>query len=354
MKAINTKQAPSILIIKLSSVGDIVHSTAVTHHLKTQLAARITWIVDSGLADLLREHPDVDELLLFPRDPFRPLHHSVVGFVPQMFRLVNDLRKQSYDLAIDLQGRGRSYLLLQFAKARVKVGRGRFPFLRKKVLHRREDSRHAVEAGFESTDMLGIPRPDQLHPFLPYHPQDKRWVAESLKRLGVGFPVACFLPFSSWPSKGWDLDRWAEVADWLAKKGWSVLLTGSATQRDLGESIVAKTERPAQILPVFGKFSLRELISLFSLVQLVVGVDTGPLHIAVAGGCSVLGLYGPTDPERTGPWQGAVKTGSVVTAAGCDVCRRPRCRHSCMRNLHVGQVIDKISEITERTMFDER
>jgi ADP-heptose:LPS heptosyltransferase len=88
---------------------------------------------------------------------------------------------------------------------------------------------------------------------------------------------------------------------------------------------------------------LRELTALFHFTKLVIGVDTGPLHIADATDTRVVGLYGPTDPVRTGPWPRLPSKTEVLVAPGCNVCRSPRCRNNCMENIKPRDVLEKLS-----------
>jgi ADP-heptose:LPS heptosyltransferase len=335
----------SILIIKLSSLGDIVHSTAVVHHLKDVTQARVTWVVDEGFADLLEGHPDVDELFLFPRDPFRS--KSVLRPLPfrQLISLVRCLRKRTFDVAIDFQGRGRSYLLLQVSNARAKIGRGNFPFLTDKVLHRRDLRRHAVEACFESTDLLGIGRPDDMRPYLPCRNEDRRKVSALLKDIGVCPPIASLLPFSSWVSKEWETECWIELADWLIDRGWTVVVAGSSREKARGTLIKQSAKIREKVFILCGELSLRELTALFQFTDLAIGVDTGPLHLASTSDTQILGLYGPTDPGRTGPRPRFSDQVRIVQPPDCEVCRHPRCRQSCMKNIKPGEVCRTLSSL---------
>lgn len=332
-----------ILIIKLSSVGDVVLATPVVQHLKSLSGASISWAIDEGIAPLLRGHPLVDDLLLFPRDPFRSFPGGSSRFLPKMARLVARLRERPFDLAIDLQGRGRSYLLLQLARAHHKIGRGHFPFLRQTVPHRRHIARHAVEETFEATDLMNLPRPLNRRLVLREFAEDRQRVQQVLHARGVQAPVSALVPGTTWPSKRWPADHWAEVADWLAQNGQWVILVGSAQERSLQEKILLWARSAERIIPFFGTFNLRELISLFGMCRMVVSCDTGPMHIAMATAARVVALFGPTDPVRTGPWPPG--RAQVIQAPDCSRCRLPRCGKRCMYRLLPREVIPVLAAI---------
>ena len=217
----------SVLIIKLSSIGDIVMATAAVSHLKQATGASVTWVVDEGMASLLEDHPLVDELLLYPRDPFNSPSRTFRTFAKRWTALLQQLRARTYDVAIDLQGRPRTYLLLQSAQAKHKIGRGFYPFLPRTVRHKRSVQRHAVLACFESLDFLGLPRPLDPRPVIPLRPQDENKVRSVLEPLGTAAgQYAVILPATTWPSKNWPEEYWAEVADWLVEQGLASFSSG--------------------------------------------------------------------------------------------------------------------------------
>lgn len=329
----------SVLIIKLSSIGDIVMATAAVSHLKQATGASVTWVVDEGMASLLEDHPLVDELLLYPRDPFNSPSRTFRTFAKRWTALLQQLRTRPFDVAIDLQGRPRTYLLLQSAQAKHKIGRGFYPFLPRTVRHKRSVQRHAVLACFESLDFLGLPRPLDPRPVIPIRPQDENKVRSVLEPLGTAAgQYAVILPATTWPSKNWPEEYWAEVADWLVERGLRVLLVGSSRDYQARARICSASKRPERVLPLLGILTLRELLPVFKGARLVLGGDTGPLHLAALSDVPIVALYGASDPVRTGPWPPG--RARILTAPDCRCCRLPYCRRKCMRRLEPGRVLE--------------
>ncbi|MFB3903493.1 MAG: glycosyltransferase family 9 protein [Acidobacteriota bacterium] len=328
-----------VLIIKLSSVGDILMATPAVSHLKQETGASITWVVDEGMAALLEDHPLADELLLYPRDPFHSSSRNVRTFATRWVSLVKQLRRREFDVAIDLQGRPRSHLLLQAARAGRKVGRGLYPFVRHVVRHRRSVQRHAVLACFESLDCLGLERPADPRLVLPARPKDDVRVQSVLRSAGATpGRYAVILPATTWPSKTWPPEYWAEVGDWLVHQGWDVLLVGSSGDRETAARVCSAMKRPGRVLSLCGVLSLRQLLPLFQQARLVLGGDTGPLHIAAVSEVPIAVLYGASDPLRTGPWPPG--RAHVLMAPDCRCCRLPYCRRKCMSRLEPRLVIE--------------
>ena len=331
-----------VLIIKLSSVGDIVMATPAVSHLKQATGASVAWVVDEGMASLLEDHPLVDELLLYPRDPFHSSPRTLRNFATRWSGLVQELRSRTFDLAIDLQGRPRTHLLLQAARAGRKIGRGLFPFVRQTVRHRRSIRRHAVLACFESLDLLGLARPAEPRLVLKASLNDDKKVEDLLRSTGAGAGrYAVILPATTWPSKTWPPEYWARVADWLIDRGYDVLLVGSSGDQEVSARISSALRRTRRVFPLLGALRLRELLPLFDRACLVLGGDTGPLHIAAVSKVPIVGLYGASDPLRTGPWPPG--RALVLTAPDCRCCRLPRCRKKCMSRLDPERVIEAAS-----------
>jgi len=332
----------NILIIKLSSVGDIVMATPAVSHLKQETGALVTWVVDDGMASLLEGHPLVDDLLIYPRDPFHESSRTLRTFATRWAGLLRQLRSRNYDLAIDLQGRPRTYLLLQAARANRRIGRGFFPFLPQSVRHRRSVRRHAVLACFESLDLLGLERPAEPRLVLGANAEADTKVEGLLRELGTtAGRYAVILPVTTWRSKNWPAEYWAEVGDWLGRQGLDVLLVGSSRDHDVSARIRSAMKRTERLFPLLGVVNLRQLLPLFERACLVLGGDTGPLHIAAASEAPIVALYGASDPARTGPWPPG--RAMVLTAPDCRCCRLPHCRKKCMSRLQPSRVIEAAS-----------
>jgi heptosyltransferase I len=333
----------TILVIKLSSLGDVVHCLHAVRELKRQTGARIVWAVDHGIAPALADHPAVDELLLFPRDIYQSRRGSPIAVLRDLRKLACQVRQERFDLAVDFQGRGRSYLLLQLCRARRKIGRGRFPWLRESIPHVSSPRRHAAEACLEVLDRLGLDRGQTGMPEYPVTGQSVDRLRRQFDELGIQTPYAALIPGTTWPSKCWPPAYWAVVAERLAQCGLQVLLIGGERDRVVADELLHHVKHPSNIRSLAGMISLRDLGALFVHSTVTVSGDTGTMHLAIAAGARVLALYGPTDPETTGPWPPS--SARVIQAPDCPMCRKPRCRHRCLRKLMPDAVIQALTEI---------
>ncbi len=334
---------PKILILKPSSLGDVVQALPVLRSLKRHLpASQIYWWIDSHLAPLLDSDPDLAGVVRFERQRWAsPLHWG------EMWRTVRWLRRQDFDWVIDLQCLMRSGIFAWLANGRVSVGldepregaRGFYDH----VIQRPSPLTHAVDWYLRVLPVLRVPAKGEL-PWLPPRPA----VAESVRRQ---WPVAAarwiaLQPGARWTNKRWPAESYAELVRLLApvNPGFHFAILGGEEDRCLGE-VIARAD-PARYLDLSGRLSLPELVEWIRLSELIVSNDTGPMHIAAALGTPVVALFGPTEPRRTGPYGQLEHV--LQLKLPCVPCLKPRCGYAkpfeCLRALAPVAVANAVQE----------
>lgn len=303
-----------ILIVKPSSLGDVVHALPTVARIRRRFpAAHIAWLINENLTSLLSHCPLINELIPFPR-------HDAA----KLPALLQRLRARRFDLVVDLQGLLRSGLFTAVTGAPRRIG----------LSDAREGSRlfyneivtvprcHAVDRYLRAATHLGCePGPVEFPLGLPQ--------SSTLNPR----PFIAVNPSARWPTKLWGETRFAELIRQLPPE--RVVLTGSADEAPMIERIAQGRRSLA------GKTDLFELAELYSQCAVVITNDTGPMHIAVAVGTPVVAIFGPTEPALTGPYGAR----HIVLRAGipCSPCFRDRCRHSptmeCMAKVTVEQVL---------------
>lgn len=324
MRPLDPAEVRSILAVKLSSLGDVVHVTPCLRALRRHFPqARLTLAVDAPFADVVRHNLHLDEII------------SPAGRPGRWGRLVGIRQvlagRPRFDLAIDFQGNWRSALWVYLSRARVKAGRGTGrPGWAVRV--RFDPTMHAVPFCAGILEALGLPVPDLTPEVFPDPAADER-VRQLLGRAGL--PARGFLlvnPFSRWASKAWPAERYAELITRVrGERPVPVVVTGGPGETGQGRALVGRLLSGA-VLDLVGRLSLAESIALFGRAGLMVTGDSGPMHIAAALGTRVVALFGPTLPERTGPWG---QLGAVIQA------RRPR-KHRAYRSDSTGKYIRAI------------
>jgi ADP-heptose:LPS heptosyltransferase len=289
-----------ILVVKLSSLGDVVHVTPCLRALRRACpSARIAMAVDRRYVALVRGSPYVDEVIEGDAREGR------LGAWLEPWRQLAGRRRPRFDLAIDFQGTRRSAAWVYASGARVRAGRaggvggrpGRRPGWQRVV--RPDLARHAVQVCADIARALGV-RVADLDPELVVSPEADRRCGTRLA--AAGLPERHFVlvnPLTRWPAKTWPLERYRELVSRLVRDRVAPIVVHAAP----GEEDAVEAFRAAGIgVGVATGLPLDEALALFRRARLLVTGDTGPMHCAAALGTPVVALFGPTWPERTGPW----------------------------------------------------
>jgi len=289
-----------ILVVKLSSLGDIVHVTPCLRALRRSCpAAEITMAVDRRFAALVRGGPYVDETIEVESGRTRLAN----WLAP--WRHLAGRRRPSFDLAIDFQGTRRSAHWVYASGARVRAGVLRVggaawrPGWAAAV--RADPTGHAVRVNADVAEAVGI-AVDRLDPELRVSRDADERCAARLAATGV--PARDFVlvnPFTRWPSKSWPVDRYRALIDGLVRDQVGPIVVHAGPGEELGLEPFRHRAAGSDV-SVVGGLPLEESLALFARARLMVTGDTGPMHCAAALGVPVVALFGPTWPERTGPW----------------------------------------------------
>jgi lipopolysaccharide heptosyltransferase I len=330
---------PRILLVKLSSFGDVLHTLPTLEALRAAFPeGHLTWLVEAAYAPLLSGHPALDEVWQAPR--LRP-GQFFNGANPAIFGgLLRRLRAQDFDLVLDLQGLLKSAVWVALARSPRRVGYDRTREGSYLVLTERvppyDPEAHAVWRYLNLAHYLGAPA--AIPPALPRF----RLGLDAGVDLGPLLPeagrrpLAVLHPGARWTSKLWPAAGWARLAQWLrAEKGFQVAVTGAVADRDLAAQICAGRRQPA--INLAGRTSLAELAGVLKAARLAVTTDTGAMHLAAALSTPVVALFGPTAPWRTGPWGDGHQI--VRLELPCSPCFKRQCPDpSCLRDLPVAMV----------------
>jgi lipopolysaccharide heptosyltransferase I len=289
--------SPRILIVRLSAIGDAIQSMPVACALRERFPqAFLAWAVQSRAGALLRGHEALDELIELPRGWLK----SPRG----VWRLRAKLRALRFDVAIDVQGLTKSALLawLSGAKRRIGFGNPGGRELSKWFNNERVDpkSTHVVDRYLELLRPLGIESP-AVRFQVPEREEDRLTAEKIVLAAGVEAGFAIISPGAGWPSKLWPTERYAAVARHLGQ-AWklpTLIVWAGQAERAMAERVAAAAEGTARLAP---PTTLSELASLGRRARLLVGADTGPLHLAAAVGTPCVGLYGPWPAARHGPY----------------------------------------------------
>ncbi|MGO9613375.1 MAG: lipopolysaccharide heptosyltransferase I [Dissulfurispiraceae bacterium] len=339
MRQISLKNNPSkILVVKPSSLGDIIHSLPVLLALsQTFPDAKIHWVVAKGFEEVLEHHPMVAKLLIINKDQWKR-KGKIPETLLEMRTLLSELKNESYDLVIDLQGLLRSGLIAYATRAPLRIGfneakEGANLFYTHKVEGGRNV--HAVDRYLKIASTLGCDSQGVSFPLPLINDTEK---IKNLKKVLGEYAV--IIPGARWQTKRWPKERFGSLASMLNMKS---VLVGSPSDAAIAHYI--QTESKGKALSMAGKTDLKELISIIRGASYVISNDSGPMHIAAALGIPVIALFGPTNPVRTGPY-GSNHT-IITSEIDCAPCYKKKCKDiRCMSGISVEVVYNAVKTIT--------
>jgi len=295
----------NILIVKPSSLGDIIHAFPAVEMIRSEHPeAHISWVVNDTFAGIVELHAEVDEIIVFKRERLGKVRHCL-----EVLPFLKEIRQRQYDVAIDFQGLLRSGLMTGLSRARQKIGfrsarEGAHHFYNEKVMLP-ANLKHAVDRNvFLVRSALGISG-EVLLPTLKIQHDFVKGAKALMKRSGLlaGGPVIAVGPAARWPSKCWPPHFFAKIIDTVCESVPDALfwMLGTSEERSVGEEVSALCQVRGPV-NLAGKTNLGVLTELLRRSHAMFTNDTGPMHLAAALGVPTVALFGSTDSELTGPY----------------------------------------------------
>lgn len=334
-----------ILIIKPSSLGDVIHALPVLHGLRRRFPdARIEWLISTVLVDLLEGHPELDEVIPFDRNRFAHVGWRA-GVTIEFLRFVRSLRARRYDLIIDLQGLFRSGFMAWAAGARTRIGFADarefgWIFCNRRVRLPSRDV-HAADRNYRVAEPLGFANLP-MSCTLPIRDAARSRARTLLSEAGItaGRPWVAVAPGARWETKRWPPAHFAALADRIAREtDAQIVLIGGPDETDLGRAVAARAATPTADL--IGRTTLPELVAVIDTADLVITNDSGTKDIAAALERPLICVYGPTSEIRTGPMMGrGVVVRRDLDCSPCYLKKLSQCPfdHACLAELSPDRV----------------
>jgi heptosyltransferase I len=348
-----------IVIVKLSAIGDIVHALPAVAVLRRALpAAHLTWVVEKRAAAILKDSPVIDELIELDTRAWRKRIFSRATLAEIRQRIGTLRNDAGVDLAIDFQGLTKSGVVMKATRARRRVGFAsaelREPLSRLFLTEQVDTSpfRHVIEknlalaraavADIADIDAASFAPDAFLFPIAVSEDDERYAEAATGERPGR---FALLNPGGGWPTKLWPAERFGELADQLYEQhGLVSYVTFGPGEEELAQAVTRHARSgTAQVIAS----TLKQFVALARRATLFVGGDTGPLHLAAAAGTPLVGIYGPTSPERNGPFNPQdITVGRDLWCRAA--CHRRACWHWECMDIPVSVVARAVAERLNR------
>ena len=342
-----------ILIVRLSALGDIVHALPVLTRLRQSFpAAHIDWLVEENYAPTLVLALGLTRRIII-RAKSEGSSPGAVSFATGMgyLRAVSFLRAQNYDAAFDLQGLLKSAVWARASGARRVIGFDRDHLREPLAASFYTETATPDGAGHVIRKNLSILRALNIDPGpadLSVEPHATPEIIKTIQTAGGSNGYIVINPGAAWPNKCWPPDRFAALAKALRDRtGLHSLVTWGPKERELADVVSHASGGAATPAPAT---TIADLAALMRSAALVISGDTGPLHIGAAVGAPLVGLFGPTRPERNGPWE---PRDEVLSRAGTCVCHHKR---HCLRGAPcINEItVDEVLAAAERRLRSGR
>lgn len=350
------KNIERILIVKLSSIGDVVHSLPTLKALRdTYPQAYIAWVVEEKSKDIVVGNPYLDEVIIFEKERWKKELFKTKGAresLREVFNFRKLLRKKKFDLAIDLQGLMRSGLIAYLSGAKYRIGykdsREMSSLFYNIKVSPNSRKPHAVESCLSIVEHLGAKVEEVEFPIW-VSKEDENYVESFLKENNCNQEdlLIGLNPGASIPYKRWEKEKFASLGDILQEKYQAkVILLGSSSDVKLDQEVVSLMKKKP--IDAGGKTTIKQLTALIKRCSLFIGNDTGPLHIAVAVRTPVIAIFGPDNPKRTGPY--GKENIIIYKNLSCGPCiRHPTCSDfKCMKLISVEEVLEAVERLLNR------
>lgn len=321
----------NILIIKMSSLGDILHTLPFAAALRKRYPqAKISWLVHPQFAGFVPDKPVIDEVLYFDKVKFNKLGLS--DKIKYFLTMRDMLHSKRFDLVIDMQGLFKSAVLAAISGCSNRIGYCEMregSSLISKAICGSHSKDHVIERYLDVVRYLGADVQKVEFP-MPDLTEESRSIREKLAAQNVTGDYVVFVPGARWQTKEWPVEYYARLAAMITADGTAVVLAGGPDDMDKGSRI--KELCPA-VADLTGQTSLRELAALIKGCAVYISADTGPLHFAAALKKPLIAMYGPTKADRTGPY-GSDKASVLLSPAACAGCLKKACNDwHCMHDI---------------------
>ncbi len=332
-----------ILIIKFSSLGDIILSTAAIRAIREKFPSnyKITFLVGIDSKEAILNSPYIDEVLVCD---FKNKDKGLKG----LLGLGRILREKNFDLVIDLQNNRKSHILsfLTFALSRYGYDNGKFGFLLNQRIKCGPEALDPVSHQFRILKMLGIDLKNGRLELWPRREDESyideflnsQWLSVNQKLIGINISAS-----QRWVSKNWPLRYLAKLCEELGHRDMRVVLTGAEKDLPQAQSLINEVKN-TKLINACGKTTVNQLACLIKRCAVYICNDSAPLHIAAAMDTPFIAFFGPTDPRRHLP---PAKNHIVIRKdISCSPCYNPKCKtKECMELIKPEEVLEAVDKL---------
>jgi len=345
-----------ILIIQPSRLGDVIFSLPVLASLRKMYPdAYISWAIDERCKELISGNPDLNDIIIIP---FKSMKKDLKELkIKKIFKTIFDLKKilreKKFDLTIDLHGLAKSAFIVLLTNSKYKLastssyGMKELSWLFSKEIHSTDENRkHCIDRHLAVIDYLNGIKIKKF--FIETTESDKIYINNLINNMNLNFNnLVIIFPGGGWRSRRWFPERFAELSDRLIYEyKFDIIFIGGPASGSEEKGIIEKimSNMSQKSYNLSNKLTLKQLFILLSKSKLFIGNEAGPMHLACISGIPVVGIIGPTNPGRTGPFGNNFII--VRKEVYCAPCKERNCKKmDCMKLIKVDDVLEATKKI---------
>jgi heptosyltransferase I len=354
------KDSKKILIIRLSAIGDVVDVLPALRYLRSNFPeSRISWLVEDRASAILSDHPDLNEVIVFPRKKWQREILKISKTISTLSDILSFYRKlhdEHYDLVLDFQGNLKSGImdLITGTENRVGFGKGfckefNYLFTMYKVYPQNERE-HRIDKNLSLLKGIGFNAEFQ-NPELPVSKLDHEYISKFIDENNkCPIPLIIVNPCTSeyGSYKRWSTLNYARLADMILEKyDVKVVFIWGPNELEIVNEIISQMKQKAS---VSCKTTIKQLIELIRCADLFIGGDTGPLHIASTLCIPTMAIFGPKDPMLYGPYH--ENTAIINKELPCSPCRDRTCSDpECLTTILPEEVFQGVNKLMDNILM---
>ena len=351
----------NILVVKLSSIGDVIMTTPILKHIKNKYPnAKISFLVETESYKVIENNPYIDEIIIIERTKWSKmfLRHPF-KVIKEFISKIKYIKSKNFDISIDVQGLFRSVIFSFLSGIKLRVGRGRwFLMLHKYIpMYIKNGIQHAIENYFDVIKLLDIHVNDdddkstfiniddsvltKVHKYL----ENEQFYFTKQNDISTDSKLIVISPYTRWITKNIPLEKLVSIINYINNKyNAYIIITGTKSDSMNYNELIKHINDVSRIKGIFGTLNLIEIAGIIKLSHLVICGDSAPMHITNALNKPAIALFGPTDPLRTGPYKN-INAEVLQNDNPCVPCLKRKCkfkRQYCMLDMDNSIIFDAI------------
>ena len=341
-----------ILIVRLSALGDTIHTLPLLNALKELYPnSSVDWVVEDKCSAFIRNNPLINNLYVIPKKKWKKRKNKLKNFF-DFISVIKHIRKTNYDIIIDVQQLLKSAVFTALSKGKRKIaqegGREFSTLFSNEIIKTEREifdiNYHVVQRNLDIARYLGWKGTEIKFPLADVNQETKEKADILLKETNPDIPSIILAPATTWSNKHWITENWVDIIKAVSNRA-NIIITGSNRDRKLSDEIISKSG--AKIIDLTGKTTLKELREVISRADIVISPDSGTAHIAWAvNKPKIITLFFSTSKNRTAPF--GENYFSIQAKTPCSPCMKKKCRYKteeCRNKIDASEIINIVNNI---------